>query len=326
VIKKTLPLFFVIIVAIFLAGVYVVGQFSPTGSGEKIFVVNKGESLTSIAQRLKREGLIKNDLAFRIFLKFSKEDKNIQAGSFRLNGGDSFEQIINNLQSGRIDSWVTIIEGWRKEEIAIKLEKELDISSSEFLNLTKNLEGYLFPDTYLFPEDASVQTTINILTNNFEEKWGQVKALAAEKGLNKQEVVILASLLEREAKTDASRQMVAGILLKRLKTSGWLLQVDASIQYAKDSVRCVNGSWVDKSCDWWQPILKVDLKFNSEFNTYLYDGLPPKPICNPSLSSLLAVVNAKDNDYWFYLTGNDALMHYAKTMEEHSSNINKYLR
>jgi len=202
----------------------------------------------------------------------------------------------------------------------------LGISVSEFLSLTDDKEGYLFPDTYLFPQNASVQTIVNIMTNNCENKWGQIKQAAQSQGLTKQQVVTLASLLEREAKTDDSRQMVAGILLKRLRTPGWLLQVDASVQYIKDSRNCVNGNWVDPECDWWQPVTKVDLQIDSDFNTYIYPDLPPSPICNPSLSSLSAVVEAKESDYWFYITGNDNLMYYAKTLKEHNANISKYLR
>jgi len=326
VIKKVLPFIFVFVLAIFLAGVYLVNQFGPSGGGEKIFVINKGESLSSIARRLEKEDIIKNNLAFLVFLKFSGEDKNIQAGSFRLSGEDGFEQIVKKLQVGRIDLWATILEGWRREQIAIELENELGISASEFFSLTHDKEGYLFPDTYLFPYDASAQTAVNILTNNFEKKWGQIRQEAQDQGLTKEEVVIMASLLEREAKTDDSRQMVAGILLKRLKTPGWLLQVDAGAQYVKDSANCVNGNWVDSSCDWWQPVTRSDLQIDSVFNTYVHSGLPPSPICNPSLSSLSAVVNAKKSDYWFYITGNDNLMHYAKTIEEHNANINRYLR
>jgi len=326
VIKKALPLILVFILAIFLAGVYLVNQFSPPGGEEKIFVINKGESLNSIAKRLEKEGIIKNDLAFLVFLKFSGQDKKIQAGSFRLSGKDDFDQIVKKLQTGRIDLWVTILEGWRREQIALELENKLGISVSEFLSLTDDKEGYLFPDTYLFPHNASVQTIVNIMTNNFEKKWGQIKQAAQSQGLTKQQVVTLASLLEREAKTDDSRQMVAGILLKRLRTPGWLLQVDASVQYIKDSRNCVNGNWVDPECDWWQPVTKVDLQIDSDFNTYIYPDLPPSPICNPSLSSLSAVVEAKESDYWFYITGNDNLMYYAKTLKEHNANISKYLR
>ena len=131
----------------------------------------------------------------------------------------------------------------------------------------------------------------------------------------------MASLVEREAKHDDDRPVIAGIMLKRLKAD-WPLQIDATLQYALANLRCIAKS----SCDWWIVPTAADKKINSAYNTYLNNGLPPAPICNPGLSSIKAVVNPQTNNYWFYISDSKGQMHYAKTIEEHNENIAKYLR
>ena len=116
--------------------------------------------------------------------------------------------------------------------------------------------------------------------------------------------------------------MVAGILLKRLKAD-WPLQVDATLQYALANFRC---SQIKTDCNWWLIPTAADKKTDSLYNTYKYKGLPPTPICNPGLVSIEAVVYPQDSDYWFYLSDKKGQMYYARTVEEHNSNIQKYLQ
>jgi len=133
--------------------------------------------------------------------------------------------------------------------------------------------------------------------------------------------VPIASLVERETRSEAERPVVAGILLKRLK-AGWPLQVDAAVQYAVAGVNC---SRFDPACQWWPSLTKEDLMINSPFNTYKFKGLPPAPIANPGLSSLEAAFSPEESDYWFYLHDGQGQIHYAKTLAEHQENIQKYL-
>ena len=133
------------------------------------------------------------------------------------------------------------------------------------------------------------------------------------------QVLILASLVEREARQSSTREKVAGIILKRY-LADWPLQIDATVQY-------VLGYQPNEKSWWKKELSEEDLKIDSPFNTYINKGLPPDPICNPSLSSIKAVINADENTpYWYYLTDNQGVMHYAITLEEHQNNINKYLQ
>jgi len=293
----------------------------------KIFVVKKGESLSLVANRLEKEGLIRSALVFKILVSTQGLANKIQAGDFRLNSSLTTQEIAEILTHGTLDVWLTFPEGWRREEYGQRLAANLeDFDYQEFLNLTENLEGKLFPDTYLVPTDASPSAVVKILTNNFEKKTKDLK-------ISRQEL-ILASIVEREARAEEDRSIVAGILLKRWQKN-WALQADATIQYAKANVECRmparqaspgEAGGENGECEWWaKKLTKEDLNIDSPYNTYKYKGLPPKPICNPGLAAIKAVLNPVETDFWFYLSDSQGKMHYAKTAEEHEENISKYL-
>lgn len=280
---------------------------SPQDSQPKIFVVKRGEKTDSIAKRLYKEGLVQSPSAFKLFLYKEGLIGKIQAGDFRLSPAMSALEIAKELTHGTLDYWVTIIEGWRAGEII------------QELNFTENTEkfveneGYLFPDTYLIPKDASAEAIIKILKKNFDKKIEPLLSDIQKSNLGLEEVIILASIVEREAKYEGDWPIVAGILIKRWR-NGWPLQADATVQYA-----------FGKEGNWWPKVKKQDLKIDSLYNTYKYKGLPPTPICNPGLSAIKAVVYPKETDYWYYLSDKKGKMHYAKTLEEHNRNIQKFL-
>jgi UPF0755 protein len=288
------------------------------------FVIKKGESLSSVAFRLQKEGLIKSGAAFKILVVFEKLESKIQAGSFFLKPSLTPKEIAVSLTHGTTDIWLTFPEGWRKEEFARRLASNLEnFNQEEFLDLAKNHEGELFPDTYLIAKDASASAVFHLLQDNFQKKFDEDLAqVASQAGLSQKEVLILASLIEREAKHNQDRAMVAGILLKRLKAD-WPLQVDAALQYALANFRCFQ---IETDCNWWLTPTAADKKTDSPYNTYKYKGLPPTPICNPGLASIEAIVYPQDSDYWFYLSDKKGQMYYARTVEEHNSNIQKYLQ
>lgn len=213
---------------------------------------------------------------------------------------------------------ITLVEGQRIEEMAEKLDKELGLGQgSEFLKIAK--EGYMFPDTYFVDKDASASAVVAKMKNNFENKYDvDLQAKIKKLGLTPDEGVILASIVEREARSSEARKMVASILLKRLNIEMGLY-VDAGIQYAL-GYQPSEKSW------WKRHLTKADLQINSSFNTRIHKGLPPTPICNPSLSSLEAVADADPKTpYLYYYHDSEGVPHYARTLEEHNQNIANYL-
>ncbi len=284
----------------------------------KIFIIKQGEPLDTIVNNLANEGLIRNKIIFYLIVKQLGIERKIQAGDFRLSANMSAVEVAKNLTHGTLDVWVTLIEGTRKEEMAQIISKTLDIPEIEIVRTTK--EGYIFPDTYLVPRTATAETVLSIINKNFESKFDEKLHIQAKnKKLTEKQVLILASLVEREARQASTREKVAGIILKRY-LADWPLQIDATVQYAL-------GYQPNEKSWWKKELTDDDLKIDSPFNTYKNKGLPPEPIANPSLSSIKAVINADENTpYWYYLTDKNGVMRYAVTLEEHQTNINKYLQ
>jgi len=322
--KPTLTIIFlVIVVSLLLVFFYVLSLLKPVSSSStesQRFVIPKGQAISIIGQRLQKENLIKNAYAFRFVVMRDDLASKIQAGSFDISQVMNVSEIATHLTTGTEDIWVTILEGWRAEEIAESLDgQDLDnFDKEEFLNLAKASEGSLYPDTYLIPREMTSQAIYNLLINTFEKKvsqglWDEIEA--SERDFD--EVLIMASLVEREARTYEQMRHVAGILWNRID-KGMALQVDATLQYS-------NGyNKVEEK--WWAVPTSEDKKIKSPFNTYLNPGLPPKPIANPSLNAIKATLEPLNSDALFYIHANDGSMYYASTYEGHSANINKYLR
>lgn len=281
------------------------------------FVIQKGEDLTKIAQRLEKAGLIRSSFLFKSEIKRLKADTSVLPGDFKLSPAMSLSEIISSLTKEPQDRWVTLLEGWRVEEIASKLNSELGVNEQEFIKQAREYEGYLFPDTYLFNKDASSETIISTLMNTFDARYSDdIQTKIKLNDLTPKQGVILASIVEREARSDEVRTKVASILVKRLKI-GMGLNVDASIQYAL-GYQASEKSW------WKRHLTRDDLKIDSPFNTYLHAGLPPSPISNPSLSSLKAVANATSTPYLYYYHDSAGNSYYAITLEEHNENVANY--
>ncbi|MFC1625862.1 endolytic transglycosylase MltG [Patescibacteria group bacterium] len=249
----------------------------------KSFVITKGDSAAQIGYKLFEENLIKSPLAFKFYVQLTGSAGKIQAGEYSLSSNLTLTQIIELLEKGPVEVWVTIPEGLTNKEIADKFDKAFNAKggfADSFFSKSKGLEGHLFPDTYLFPKDASASSVIDRMVSTFDKKVGT--------DVGRQQI-IMASILEKETKTDQERPVVAGILYKRLN-AGWPLQVDAAVE------------------------------------TYQTQGLPESPICNPGLSSIDASINPEDSAYWYYLHDSQGNIHYAQTLEEHNINIAKYLK
>lgn len=268
------------------------------------FMVAQGQSTTAIANRLVEEKLVRSAVAFRLAVELKDLNGKLQAGEFNLNQTMNLNEIIISLTRGANDYWVTFTEGLRVEEYAEILAEKSEIDGNEFILAAKPFEGQLYPDTYLISSTASVDDIVILLRNTFAKK-SPVKDKSS---------IIIASLIEREARHDEDRRLVSSVIHNRLEI-GMALQLDATVQYV-----------MGKTGNWWPKNLTLeDLKINSPFNTYLNPGLPPAPIANPGSAALNAAVNPASTDYLYYLSDGAGNNHYAITLEEHRANIAKYL-
>ncbi len=307
-------LFAVVLVATVLWWQNGISPVNPRSKNSVIFVVEKGDGVREISNRLKTKGLIKSSIAFFLMVKQLGLDKKIEAGDFRLNQSMTTQEIAENLTHGTLDIWITIPEGKRAAEIAEILKEKIPTYNFSWANILASSEGYLFPDTYLIPKDADITMIIKQMRGIFDQKLATIDTNNSK--LTKSQIVTLASLIEREAITDNEKPIIAGILINRLNAA-MPLQVDATIQYAKGQ-NALNKKW-------WEPVnLEEYRTVASNYNTYLIQGLPPGPISNPGLEALRAAANPADTDYLFYLHDKNRQIRYAKTLQEHNANIEKY--
>ncbi|MBI2326096.1 endolytic transglycosylase MltG [Candidatus Collierbacteria bacterium] len=298
---------------------------NPANTSRIEFVITPGQTVDQIANNLSKAGFIRSRTVFKFTIFRLNLGKKIQAGYFSLSQSQNTTDIAQSLiKASTRQVWVTIPEGLRREEVANLILDKLaeskilhNFDPEEFVRKTVKLEGRLFPDTYALPENVTTQAVIDRLTSQFTQVTSSLNI--APEQLNR--VVILASLVEREAGRDSERAEVAGIIAKRVENR-WPLQVDATVQYAISSAHCRI-----RICDWWpKSLTKADLAFASPYNTYLNTGLPPAPIDNPGKASLSAAAKPNITKNWFYLHDTNGQIHYAVTIEEHNQNICTYLK
>lgn len=324
-VRKKNPIFFFVFILILVVVLSIGGysayqsyQMAPMdkNAGMQVFVIKPGETPTDVAIRLQQEGIIRSS---KVFIKtfLSQENQIIQPGDFKISASMTSQEIIAKFQAASGENKLTLLEGWRVEQMAQKIEQQLGIAQKDFLAVAK--EGYMFPDTYFFDQDVTVNSVISKLEGTFNSKFdNDLKQKVKAQGLTESQAVILASLVEREGRSDKVRQEVASIMLKRIKM-GMKLDIDATVRYAMDTQAYKANP---KLTDWWGAITQDDYSgVKSPFNTYLNIGLPPTPICNPSLSSLKAVANADaSTPYVYYYHDSQGNSYYAKTLEEHVRN------
>jgi UPF0755 protein len=284
----------------------------PSGN---IVVIARGAVVPEIAKELADARIISRPTLFRFILRVSGQGTRVQAGAYLFNTPENLLTIAYRLVMGEYGLppvRITFPEGETARDMAARVEEAFpDISAAGFLAAAQPYEGYLFPDTYLFLSSADTGTILANMRANFNTKILPLSADIAASGHSFSDVVIMASLVEREARTVANKRIVAGILWNRLAL-GMPLQVDAVFGY-------IYGR------DTYSPSF-ADLKVDSPYNTYTHTGLPPGPISNPGFESIDATVRPTKTDYLYYLTGTDNLMHYATTYAGHQANQRKYLR
>lgn len=318
--KKFKVLFLLIIlITLGIYFMYIEGSLpvDKTNAGSTIFVIKKGEGLNSIIKRLAAENLIRNKLVFFAIALQRGIEKKVQAGDFKLSKNMTAQEVAETLTHGTADEWITIVEGLRKEEIAQKLAEQFTISEISFIEQAK--EGQLFPDTYSIPKTASAEAIIQIMESNYQKKMAEARKEYPFEKRSDREILVLASLIEREAKFADDRRLIADIILKRAQND-WPLQLDATIQYGLGYQR--------KEKTWWKRELAIeDLKVDNTYNTYERKGLPPAPICNPGLDSIKAALAANPKTpFWYYVNDKKGRIHAATTLEEHNENIRKFVQ
>ena len=329
--KKTLILLSLLVLAI-LIGTWLEMNlaYDNASTEEKLFSVEEGQGLFAIAKNLKKENLVRQEWFFDIVVFLEGGARKLQAGDYRFSQAMTPLEIAEKIISGDIArQTITIPEGWNMREIGQYLEltglmpaadfiRAADEDfSKEFLFLadkpkTASLEGYLFPDTYELKIGEETNILVRKMLVNFDEKLTpEIRSRIKSQGKTIFDIVTIASLLEEEVKTLEDKKIVSGILWKRLKI-GMRLQVDATIVYA------LGNNSGKLSYD--------DLKIDSFYNTYKYAGLPPGPIANPGLDSIMAAIYPQENSYWYYLSAPDGKTYFSQTLEEHNLKKVKYLK
>lgn len=302
------------------------------GGDPVVFEVGLGESVPEMAARLERQGLLRSAESFQNYLVYSGLDTGVQAGQHQLSPALNAMQIALALQDATpLDVSFSILPGWRAEEIAAALPTSgLPVTPEEFLQLVENpemldlpemfadvstLEGFLYPDVYRIRREISAEELVLTFVNRFAEKVQPAVIEGLERqGFDLAQGVTLASIVQREAVVAEEQPMIASVFINRLNT-GMKLDSDPTVQYA-------SGYQADQETWWTNPLSSADLQIDSLYNTYIYAGLPPGPISNPTLSAIQAVAFPAQTPYFYFRarcdgTGRHA---FAKTYEEHLAN------
>lgn len=322
---------FIIIVGLGLLAWFGIMVVSGNGAPTKTLAVTKGQGVNEISQSLYDQGIINSRFVFETWLWLEKSEGKIVAGVYNFPADMSIRQLKNLLVIGPGNSQrsITLLEGWTRKMMAEALDKN-GLSGQSFLTLTDDrnlwgndydwlselpigasLEGFVFPDTYYVNNNTTVRDLVVKTLNNFDKKLTPVLRQEIQRqGKSIFEVIILASIVEREVPQSADKKMIADIFLKRLEASIGL-QSDATVNY-------ITGKGLI------QPTA-ADLAIDSPYNTYKYRGLPPGPISNPGIDSIEAVIYPTKNNYYYFLTTKDGKVIYSRTYEEHLANKKKYL-
>lgn len=305
--------------------------------GKNVLVtVKKNDDVDAVATKLEAGGLIYSKTYFKMLVRVS--GKELKPASYTLKIGTSTRTIVDLITSEKSVAktenkvlTITIPEGWRTEQIAEELEKQgLNGGAEAFMKAVegygnggfdflrerpnrKSLEGYLFPDTYEFRADDPPEDIIQLMLQNFDQKFDEaMRQRADEMGLTINEVLIFASLVEREAQVSRERPVIAGIYISRFE-NGIRLDADPTVQYA-----------FGKPGDWWpSPLKESQLQNENPYNTYKIDGLPPGPIANPGLQSILGVLQPIDTNYVYFVAdpSGDGSHNFAVDPDSQAQNV-----
>ncbi|MDQ5901493.1 MAG: hypothetical protein QG580_208 [Patescibacteria group bacterium] len=282
----------------------------------EIIEIEKGKSLVEVSEFLKEKGVIKFPRALDAFVIIFGGDKSVVAGDYSFERPITVFEVAHRIINGihGIDTVrIKIPEGATREEIADIYEEELlNFDKDEFLRVTKDLEGYLFPDTYIFFETVRTGDVIEKMLSTFDEKVAPLMSDIEKSGKTLEDIVTMASIIQKEAyNIYLEQQTISGILWKRIDKK-MRLQVDATLKY-------ITGRGSAK-------LTRADLAMEHDYNTYRIYGLPPGPIGSPSLKTIRAALYPVSSPYFYYLHDDSGQIYYAVTHDDHVRNKDKYLR
>ncbi len=289
-----------------------------------VFSVSSGQGMATIAKNLKAAGLITDDLRFKLYARYKKSSTRVKTGEYDLSPSLPPEKILSALIAGKVKLYrITVPEGLNMEQTALLVQEKGYCSAQQFLTLCKNsafiqelglpgntIEGYLYPETYLFPKHTSCKRLIKRMVGTykkvFTQKW---QARASELGLTSHEIVTLASIIEKETGNAAERPLIASVFHNRLKKN-MRLESDPTVIYGVD--------------DYHGRIRYKHLRRRTPYNTYQIKGLPAGPIANPGAKAIEAALYPAKSNFLFFVSKNDSTHKFSTTLKEHNQAVKKY--
>jgi peptidoglycan lytic transglycosylase G len=298
----------------------------PSASAESVRVeVPRHATVRTIAERLEEKGLIRHRYAFMLMARIMGESNNLKAGEYELQPRMPLLEIIDKLARGDATAvWFTVPEGYTVSQVADTLTRLGMVEHSRFMRLAASdgarfevgvrsprasLEGYLFPDSYKFKKGVGASAIIRGMLRNFHDQVVEgLRDQIHANDLPLDKIIILASLIEREARVPEDRPLISAVIRNRLQRH-MLLQIDASVLYALGHHK--------------ERVLLTDLQVDSPYNTYRYAGMPPGPICSPGLDSIKAALNPARVNYLYYVARPDGHHVFSTTLSEHNANVKR---
>ncbi len=301
---------------------------APSSSGVVVnFDIPTGSNSRTIAKRLAAEKLIRSESAFRLLVRHREIGRRLQAGTYTLQRNMSLSEILDAFEKGQVTlvSW-TVPEGLTMAAIAELWETSGFGTATAFQEAAeadgllerygipedKTVEGYLFPSTYKFAKGTTVERVVEVMLGEFEKRWIETfDAEARDLELTRHEIITLASIIEEEAQSASERPRISSVFHNRLKRN-WRLQADPTVLYALGNPERL--------------LTKADLSVDSPYNTYKYKGLPPGPIANPGIDSIMAALRPEKTDYLYFVAIGEGKHHFSKTLSEHNRMVRKMRR
>jgi len=294
-----------------------------------------GSSTSDISKILKENGIIKHPFIFRVLSSLNGYDGEYKSGTHILSKKLTYDEIMRVISSNPEGIKITIPEGYTTKQIAQKLDSEKLVKADEFIEIANTydfdfkfvkeipqrenrLQGYLFPDTYEFDLNTGSKEIINRMLQNFDNKFPtRYYDQARQLNMTADQVIILASIIEKEARTASEMPIISSVFHNRLNGKN-------GVQRKLESCATIQYIYMERFNEVKTKITDSDTKIDDPYNTYMYEGLPPGPICNPGKAAIEAALNPAYTDYLYFVAKGDGTHYFSKTLEEHQAAVYRY--